>query len=60
VKNYTVMFLMLFVASIAGGMALNKIFAYSMLVGFGLAIVFLFCSIMALMKRIGQDRNKKV
>ncbi|MED1472786.1 hypothetical protein [Bacillus salipaludis] len=58
-NNYTVMFLMLFVASISGGMALKNIFEYSMLVGVGLAIVFLFCSIIALSKRNSQHHNKK-
>ena len=36
-KNYTVLFIVLFVASIAGGMALKNIFEYSMIVGVGLA-----------------------
>ena len=44
-KNYTVMFLMFFVASIMGGFALNNIFDYSMVVGFGLGIMFLLCSV---------------
>ncbi|MBP0727356.1 hypothetical protein J5Y03_19635 [Bacillus sp. RG28] len=43
-KNYTLMFLMFFVASIAGGLALKSIFDYSMLVGVGLGSVFLLCS----------------
>lgn len=43
-KNYTVMFLMLFVASIAGGLALKNLFDYSMIVGVGLGTVFLLCS----------------
>lgn len=43
-KNYTVIFLMLFVASIAGGLALKNIMDNSMIVGVGLGIVFLLCS----------------
>lgn len=43
-KNYTVLFLMLFVSSIAGGLALKDFFEYSMIVGVGLGTVFLLCS----------------
>jgi hypothetical protein len=43
-KNYTVMFLMFFVASIAGGLAFKNSFDYSMVVGVGLGVVFLLCS----------------
>lgn len=43
-KNYTVMFLMFFVASIVGGLALKNIFSNSMIVGVGLGTVFLLCS----------------
>ncbi|MEH7108848.1 hypothetical protein [Bacillus sp. JJ1764] len=43
-NNYTVMFLMFFVASIASGLALKNIFEYSMVVGVGLGTVFLLCS----------------
>jgi hypothetical protein len=43
-NNYTVMFLMLFVASIAGGLALKNIIDYSMIVGVGLGTVFLLFS----------------
>ncbi len=39
------MFLMFFVASITGGLALKNIFDYSMIVGFGLGTVFLLCSV---------------
>ncbi|WP_394555473.1 hypothetical protein C1N61_28495 (plasmid) [Priestia aryabhattai] len=35
-KNFTVTFLMLFVASIAGGLALKSVYEYSMLVGAGI------------------------
>ncbi|MGE6415543.1 hypothetical protein ACQKDD_15360 [Planococcus kocurii] len=44
-KNYTVMFLMFFVASIMGGLALKNIFDYSVVAGFGLGTVFLLCSV---------------
>jgi amino acid transporter len=40
-KNYTVLLILLFFASIAGGMALKKIFDYSMIIGVGLAMLFL-------------------
>ncbi|MDR7079899.1 hypothetical protein J2Y03_004957 [Neobacillus niacini] len=40
-KNYTVLFILLFVASIAGGMSLKNIFDYSMIIGVGLATIFL-------------------
>lgn len=43
-KNYTVMFLMFFAASITGGLALKKTLEYSMTVGAGLGIIFLLCS----------------
>lgn len=43
-KNYILIFLMFFVASIAGGLALKNIFDYSMIVGAGLGTVFLLCS----------------
>ncbi|SFQ32332.1 hypothetical protein [Salibacterium halotolerans] len=43
-NKYTVMFLMLFAASIAGGSALNQVFEYAMLVGMGAGVIFLLCS----------------
>ena len=43
-KNWTVVFLCLFSASIAGGMALNSIIDYAMLAGTGLGI---FCLLTA-------------
>ena len=49
-RNYTVMFLMLVVASITGGMALKGVYDYSMLVGVGLAFLFLLCSALSLSK----------
>jgi hypothetical protein len=48
---------MLFVASIAGGMALKGIYEYSMLVGVGLAIVFLLCSAFSLSKKNVKSQN---
>jgi hypothetical protein len=44
-KNYTVLFLFLFIASITGGLALKNVLEYSMIVGVGLGIIFLVCSI---------------
>lgn len=43
-KNDTVSFIFLFIASISGGFALKNFFTYSVTVGFGLAIIFLFCA----------------
>ncbi|MGX1191592.1 hypothetical protein [Metabacillus sp. SLBN-84] len=43
-KNYTVMFIMLFTASITGGMAAKGLFEYSVIVGWGLGILFLLCA----------------
>ena len=59
-KNYTVFFLFLFIASIAGGMALKNFFDYSMIVGVGLAMIFLLASAISLGKRKGRilDGNK--
>ena len=50
-KNYTVLFILLFVASIAGGMALKNIFDYSMIIGVGLAMVFLLAAAFSLGKK---------
>jgi amino acid transporter len=49
-RNYTVFFLFLFIASIAGGMALNNYLDYSMIVGVGLALIFLLASVISLRK----------
>lgn len=54
-RNYTSMFLLFFSASIMGGMALKDSFEYSMLVAYGLAIVFLICAVISLGKRIKQS-----
>jgi uncharacterized membrane protein len=43
-RNYTVFFLFLFIASITGGMAFNNVLDYSMIVGVGLALIFLLAS----------------
>lgn len=40
-NNYTSTFILLFAASILGGLALNGVFEYSTTIGFGLGIVFL-------------------
>ncbi len=49
-KNYTVFFLFLFIASIAGGKAFNNHFYYSMIIGVGLAMIFLLVSAISLGK----------
>ncbi|MTH53406.1 hypothetical protein GKZ89_08250 [Bacillus mangrovi] len=54
-KNYTVMFLMFFAASITGGLALKDTFDYSMIAGAGLGIVFLLCSALF----AGKQKNSK-
>lgn len=51
IKNYTVFFLFLFIASIAGGMALKNVVDYSMNIGVGLAIIFLLAAAFSLGKR---------
>lgn len=50
-KNYTVLFLMLAVASIGAGMALKNVVLYSMIFAAGLNVVFLLCGAYALGKR---------
>ncbi len=50
-KNYTVFFLFLFIASISGGMALKNYFDYSMIIGVGLATIFLLASAYSLGKK---------
>ncbi|WP_246141019.1 hypothetical protein [Bacillus marasmi] len=59
-KNYTVFFLFLFSASIAGGMALKDIFEYSMIVGVGLASVFLLAAAFSLGKKNRDNHKKRV
>jgi amino acid transporter len=49
-RNYTVFFLFLFIASITGGMAFNNVLDYSMIVGVGLALIFLLASAISLRK----------
>ncbi|NMD71246.1 hypothetical protein HHO41_13145 [Bacillus sp. DNRA2] len=55
-KNYTVFFLLLFIASISGGMALKDYFDFSMIIGVGLATIFLFASAYSLAKK-NRKRN---
>jgi len=55
-KNYTVVFLMLFVALIAGGLALKNVFEYSMLVGAGLGTVSLLFSVFFAGKRYKETK----
>ncbi|KEZ49242.1 hypothetical protein [Metabacillus indicus] len=43
-KNYTVMFIMLFTASITGGMAAKDLFKYSPIAGWGMGMLFLLCA----------------
>ena len=50
-ENYTVFFQFLFIASIAGGMALKNYFDFSMIVGVGLATIFLLASAYSLGKK---------
>ncbi|WP_147533269.1 hypothetical protein [Bacillus marasmi] len=58
-KNYTVFFLFLFSASIAGGMALKNILEYSMIIGVGLASVFLLAAAFSLGKKNRDNRIHK-
>jgi hypothetical protein len=51
------MFLMLFSASIFGGLALRNIFEYSMLVGVGLGMMFLLFSAISLGKITRKQNN---
>ncbi|MFB8424707.1 hypothetical protein ACFC4S_22095 [Priestia megaterium] len=44
-KNFTVAFLMLFVVSITGGLALKNVYEYSMLFGAGLGTLSLLFSV---------------
>jgi hypothetical protein len=43
-KNYTLLFYFLFLLSMIGGLALKDTFSYSMMVGSGIGLIFLFCS----------------
>lgn len=49
---------MLFVALIAGGLALKDVFEYSMLVGAGLGTVSLLCSVFFASKRYNQIKSQ--
>ena len=57
-RNYAVLFILLFVASIAGGMALKNTFDYSMIIGVGLAMVFLVAAAFSLGKNRESHINK--
>ena len=50
-KNYTVLFLMFYAASIMGGFAFKNIFDFSMVVGFGLGTVFLLSAVFFALKK---------
>lgn len=50
-RNYTVFFLLLFIVAIFSGMALKSYFDYSMIIGVGLATVFLLAAGFSLGKR---------
>lgn len=54
-KNYTVVFLMLFVVSITGGLALKNVFEYSMLVGAGIGTVSLLFAVYFASKNFKQS-----
>ncbi|MEE6451044.1 hypothetical protein RAH41_10770 [Gottfriedia acidiceleris] len=43
-NKYTVLFLLLFIASITGGLALKNVLEFSMIFGVGLGLIFLSCS----------------
>jgi hypothetical protein len=50
-NKFTVLFLFLFVASIVGGMALRNTLNYSMIIGVGLALIFLLATAFSLKKK---------
>ncbi|MDO6848002.1 hypothetical protein Q4S57_08580 [Priestia megaterium] len=52
-KNYTLLFYFLFLLSMIGGLALRDAFHYSMMVGSGLGLIFLFCP------AYSAEKNKK-
>jgi len=43
-NKYTVLFLLLFIASITGGLALKNVLKFSMIFGVGLGLIVLACS----------------
>ncbi|KQL32927.1 hypothetical protein AN960_23475 [Bacillus sp. FJAT-25509] len=49
-NKYTVLFLLLFIASITGGLALKNVLEFSMIYGVGLGLIFLACSIYFVIK----------
>lgn len=56
-KNYTVLFIFLFGAAIAGGLALKNFLDYSMIVGVGLATFFLLASAFSLGKKNRESKS---
>ncbi|MEK4537953.1 hypothetical protein NST21_21845 [Peribacillus sp. FSL K6-1552] len=50
-RNYPVMFLMLFISSIFGGLALNNIFENAMLIGVSLGMLFLIFALVSIGRR---------
>jgi hypothetical protein len=56
-NNYTVFFLFLFVSSISGGMALKNFLDYSMIIGVGLAMIFLLASAFGKRNRENNSHN---
>ncbi|MEY9870443.1 amino acid transporter [Peribacillus sp. B2I2] len=56
-KNYTVFFLLLFIVAISSGMALKNHFDYSMIIGVGLATIFLLASAFSLGKRNRENNS---
>lgn len=49
-NKYTVLFLLLFITSITGGLALKNALEFSMIFGVGLGLIFLVCSIYCVVK----------
>ncbi|MBK0294271.1 hypothetical protein IAE22_18345 [Bacillus sp. S34] len=50
-RNYTLLFYFLFVLSMIGGLALRDTFSYSMMVGGGIGLTFLFAPLILQKKR---------
>jgi amino acid transporter len=57
-NNYTVLFIFLFIASIAGGISLKNIFNYSMIFGVGLAMIFLFAASFSLGQKNRENNSQ--
>ncbi|QJX80535.1 hypothetical protein [Priestia megaterium] len=54
-RNFTVAFLMLFIASITGGIALKSVYEYSMLIGAGIGTVSLLFAVYFASKNFKQS-----